>query len=138
MKPGLLAWSPHLHFLSLPTPLSLPPKRLIPVSAAVESSVNEQSLLTARERRQLRNERRESKPGTNWKEEVENMLAEKPKEKKVPWREKLNLDKLALLGPQWWIVRVSRGSAQYISGVLARSLARKFPDVDFKVIELDC
>ncbi|KAE9447698.1 hypothetical protein C3L33_20379, partial [Rhododendron williamsianum] len=117
MKPGLLAWSPHLHFLSLPTPLSLPPKRLIPVSAAVESSVNEQSLLTARERRQLRNERRESKPGTNWKEEVENMLAEKPKEKKVPWREKLNLDKLALLGPQWWIVRVSRGSAQYISGV---------------------
>ncbi|KAI8556812.1 hypothetical protein RHMOL_Rhmol05G0284400 [Rhododendron molle] len=131
MKSGLLAWSPHLHFLSLP------PKRLIPVSAAVESSVNEQSLLTARERRQLRNERRESKPGTNWKEEVENMLAEKPKEKKVPWREKLNLDKLALLGPQWWIVRVSSGAAQYTSGVLARSLARKFPDVDFKVIELD-
>ncbi|KAF7142832.1 hypothetical protein RHSIM_Rhsim05G0202600 [Rhododendron simsii] len=133
MHNGHLAWSPHLHLLSLPTPLSLPPKRLIPVSAAVESSVNEQSLLTARERRQLRNERRESKPGTNWKEEVENMLAEKPKEKKVPWREKLNLDKLALLGPQWWIVRVSRGSAEYISGVLARSLARKFPDVDFKV-----
>lgn len=47
--------------------------------------------------------------------------------------EELNLDKLALLGPQWWIVRVSRIRGHETADVLARLLARNFPQMDFKV-----
>lgn len=133
MKQGLLTWNPSLHFLSLPTPLSPPTMRFTSVSATAESSVNEQSLLTARERRQLRNEKRESKTGHNWKEEVEEMLRKKPKVKKIPWKEEFNLDRLGQLGPQWWVLRVPRSSAQYTSERLARSLERKFPHMDIKV-----
>ncbi|KAF5953681.1 hypothetical protein HYC85_006537 [Camellia sinensis] len=142
MKQGLLflSWSPFPHFLSLPISLSIPskthftktPTRLVaPISATLES-VNEQ-ILTARERRQMRNEKRESKSTYNWREEVEERLMKKPKKRYASWTEELNLDNLALLGPQWWVVRVSRVSGQDHAELLARSLARNFPDIDFKV-----
>lgn len=49
--------------------------------------------------------------------------------------DELNLDNLIKLGPQWWIVRVSgiKGRSQYTAEALARSLAKFFPDMDFKV-----
>nr|CAD1822118.1 unnamed protein product [Ananas comosus var. bracteatus] len=91
--------------------------------------------LTARERRQLRHERRESRAGSaNWREEVEERLLHKPKKKpRASWTEELNLDLLARLGPRWWVVRVSRATGHETAERLARALARGFPDLEFKV-----
>ncbi|KAL2554738.1 plastid transcriptionally active 13 [Forsythia ovata] len=135
MKEGLLSWSSCPRFFSLPSPTTLKTHTHKPIFSTITStieSVNESSL-TARERRQLRKERRESKPGYNWREEVEERLIKKPKKRYASWTEELNLDNLALLGPQWWVVRVSRVSGQETAERMARSLARNFPDVDFKV-----
>ncbi|KAG9453257.1 hypothetical protein H6P81_006161 [Aristolochia fimbriata] len=131
---GLLSWSPSS---SSPLSLPLPSPSFLRISGrktlicATLDSVNGGGL-TARERRQLRSERRESK-ATNWKEEVEERLLQKPKKKKTSWTEELNLDNLALLGPQWWVVRVSRVSGQATAEVLAKSLVREFPEMEFKV-----
>ena len=48
----------------------------------------------------------------NWKEDVEEKLLVKPKKRYASWTEELNLDNLALLGPQWWVIRVSRVTGQ--------------------------
>ncbi|XP_042510343.1 transcription termination/antitermination protein NusG [Macadamia integrifolia] len=139
MKQGLLIWSPCCHHpaLSFPQSLSsLPSLRIHRTShktviSATTDSVNSEQL-TARERRQLRNQRRESN-ATNWKEEVEERLLKKPKKKHASWKEELNLDNLALLGPQWWVVRVSRVSSEETADRLAETLARNYPDIEFKV-----
>ncbi|RVX06146.1 hypothetical protein CK203_018693 [Vitis vinifera] len=133
MKQGLLLCNPSYNAPSLPSlhfPISTA-KRTTVISVSLDSADTRQ--LTARERRQLRNERRESKATTNWREEVEERLLKKPKKRYASWTEELNLDNLALLGPQWWVVRVSRVSGQESAERLARSLARNFPDIDFKV-----
>ncbi|KAK3031349.1 hypothetical protein RJ639_036057 [Escallonia herrerae] len=140
MKQGLLSWSPCPHSLFLPTlypipfpmtHLTIPTKPIFPIKSALESA--SETSLTARERRQMRNERRESKPTYNWKEEVEERLIKKPKKKYKSWTEDLNLDYLALLGPQWWVVRVSRVSGHETAERLARALIRNYPEVEFKV-----
>ena len=59
-------------------------------------------------------------------------LIEKPK-KKGSWMDELNLDNLAKLGPQWWVIRVQRIRGHDIAQLLARSLALNHPDVEFKV-----
>lgn len=64
---------------------------------------------------------------------MEERLLKKPKKRYASWTEELNLDNLALLGPQWWVVRVSRVRGQETAEVLARTLARNFPDIEFKV-----
>ncbi|KAL5709311.1 hypothetical protein ACHQM5_020015 [Ranunculus cassubicifolius] len=133
MKQALLLWttpyspSPSLLPLSSFKTLNSPKS----ISATLDSINN--STLTAKERRQLRNERRESKSGTNWREEVEDRLLVKPKKKYANWKEELNLDNLANLGPQWWGVRVSRVNGQETAERLARFLIRNHPDVEFKV-----
>lgn len=141
MKQRLLLRSPCHHFPILPSHTSLPfpvpiTKHFTVISATLESVNGEK--LSARERRQLRNERRESKAEVtpNWREQVEERLLKKPKKRYASWTEELNLDNLALLGPQWWIVRVSRVSGQDTAERLARSLARNYPDIDFKVTQL--
>lgn len=136
MKQGLLLQSSCHHFpvLHFPTPILFPistPKHITPIFATL-NSVNDE-ILTARERRQLRNERRERKATTNWREEVEEKLLKKPKKKYAVWTEELNLDNLAKLGPQWWVVRVSRLRAQETAELLARSLVRNYPEFEFKV-----
>ncbi|KAJ0987846.1 hypothetical protein J5N97_006202 [Dioscorea zingiberensis] len=104
----------------------------ISVSSSLETSVGGGGgELTARERRQLRKERREG--SANWREEVEDRLIKKPKKRKASWTEELNLDNLALLGPQWWIVRVARTNAHETVERISRALVRNFPDVAFKV-----
>ncbi|XP_039144596.1 transcription termination/antitermination protein NusG-like [Dioscorea cayenensis subsp. rotundata] len=87
--------------------------------------------LTARERRKLRNERRDR--SSNWREDVEERLIKKPKKGKSSTSEGLNLDKLSLLGPQWWIVRVARTNAHETAERISRALVRNFPGVAFKV-----
>ncbi|CAA6661700.1 unnamed protein product [Spirodela intermedia] len=105
------------------------------VLVGVEGRRDGTAQLTARERRQMRNERRESLAAAgNWREEVEERLLHKPKKRdKASWKDELNLDNLALLGPQWWVVRVSRVTGQETAERLARVLARNYPDLDFKV-----
>lgn len=137
LKHGLLSsWSPcYFPFRFPPTfltkALNLQKPTGFLISASLES-VNEKQL-TAKERRKLRNERRESNPVYNWREEVEERLIKKPKKRYASWTEELNLDNLALLGPQWWVVRVSRVTGQDTAERLARSLARNFPSMDFQV-----
>lgn len=138
---GLLSWSRPCGY----PPFLIPPTTHKPMSfriCATVNSVNESieghHNLTAKERRQLRNSRRESKAGTyNWREEVEQRLIKKPK-KRGSWTDELNLDKLALLGSQWWVVRVSRVAVADTSERLARLLAQKFPYLDFKVLFIGC
>lgn len=142
MAQGLLLWSPcHFHSQSLRflpltshrTRRNTPPLSLS-ISATLESANDTAQELSARERRRLRNERRESKAGTNWREKVEERLLKKPKKRYVSWTEELNLDKLANLGTQWWVVRVSRVRQQESAELIARLLARNFPHVPFKVL----
>ncbi|XP_022767638.1 uncharacterized protein LOC111312005 [Durio zibethinus] len=141
MKPGLLLWSPgylsplSFHSLSLKIPTTKHVPLLPPISASLDSSDTQvqQQQLSARERRQLRNRRRESKSGYSWREEVEEKLLKKPKKRYASWTEELNLDSLAHLGPQWWVVRVSRVRGLETADVMARSLARNFPDIEFKM-----
>uniref|UniRef100_A0A2P2J7H7 Uncharacterized protein MANES_08G083700 n=2 Tax=Rhizophora mucronata TaxID=61149 RepID=A0A2P2J7H7_RHIMU len=147
MNQGLRLWGPchsralvpsPIPFLSVAFPRAKQPCTLI---AATLDSTNtqqqqpQQEELTARERRQLRNERRESKARYGWREEVEQRLIKKPKKKKPvsSGSVALNLDTLADLGPQWWIVRVSRIRSDETASLIARLLARNFPDIDFKV-----
>ncbi|KAK4799981.1 hypothetical protein SAY86_025346 [Trapa natans] len=145
MTQGLLLWRPCPHSLnpSLPSihlPLRIP--KVAAGSAAIVSTADAErppspspsdSQLSARERRQLRNLRRESRAAYNWREEVEERLIKKPKKRYASWTEELNLDNLALVGPQWWIVRVSRVRGQETADVIARLLVREFPEVDFQV-----
>ncbi|KAJ8533020.1 hypothetical protein K7X08_015909 [Anisodus acutangulus] len=132
MKQAILSWSHFLPTLS-PSPISPKPQKTIylRVYATVESP--KENILTAKERRQLRNERRESKTGYNWREEVEERLIKKPKKQYKSWTEELNLDNLAKLGPQWWVVRVSRVTGHDTAERMARALARNFPNIDFQV-----
>ncbi|KAL1545584.1 hypothetical protein AAHA92_22291 [Salvia divinorum] len=134
MKQGLISWG---HAISLSPPLLLIPKPTIPKpkfpTICVTLNSVEESPATGRERRQMRKERREGKPAYNWKEEVEMQLIKKPKKRYVSWMEELNLDNLALLGPQWWVVRVSRVSGHETAERVARFMARTFPNMEFKV-----
>ncbi|KAE9600852.1 hypothetical protein Lal_00011238 [Lupinus albus] len=131
MKGVILPWNPINHTLSLSFTLHQTTRPFIfSISSSLEST---QQQLTARERRRLKNERRESKSTTNWREEVEEKLMKKPKKEKKSWTEELNLDYLSKLGTQWWVIRVSRVMGQYTSELLARSLSRNFPDMEFKV-----
>ncbi|XP_059305460.1 uncharacterized protein LOC132057037 [Lycium ferocissimum] len=133
MKQAILSWSHFLPSLSPTCTFPKPQKTIsLRVYATVESSPKE-NILTAKERRQLRNERRESKAGYNWKEEVEERLIKKPKKQYKSWTEELNLDNLAKLGPQWWVVRVSRVTGHETAERMARALARNFPNIDFQV-----
>ncbi|XP_022745874.1 uncharacterized protein LOC111296087 [Durio zibethinus] len=141
MKQGLLLWSPcHLsppsfHSLSIKISTAKQTPQLPPISASLDSTNTQvqQQQLSAREKRQLRNERRESKAGYNWREEVEERLIKKPKKRYASRSEELNLDNLAHLGPQWWVVRVSRVRGLETAEIMARLLARNFPDFDFKM-----
>ncbi|XP_072968607.1 uncharacterized protein [Typha angustifolia] len=135
MKPAALLlpqsqWS-HL----LPFSFSSTPKHSTSFSCLAPSIAGGGGEPTARERRQLRQEKRESRAGSvNWREEVEERLLHKPKKRSpASWTEDLNLDLLARLGPQWWVVRVSRVTGEEIAQRLARLLARNFPQLEFKV-----
>ncbi|CAH2054420.1 unnamed protein product [Thlaspi arvense] len=127
LQGGLLQWSPTSLIPSINTAIKT---THLSISACVAEQNHQ---LTARERRQLRNERRESKSGYSWREEVEERLIKKPKKRYASWTEELNLDTLAESGPQWWVVRVSRLRGHETAQVLARALARQFPEMEFTV-----
>ncbi|KAM3325609.1 transcription termination/antitermination protein NusG [Capsicum chacoense] len=131
MNQAILTWSHSPTFLPKLPPTSIflkPQNTILRIYATIENVG-----LTAKERRQLRNERRESKTGYNWREEVEERLIKKPKKEYKSWTEELNLDNLAKLGTQWWVVRVSRVNGHETAERMARALSRNFPDIDFQV-----
>lgn len=111
----------------------------LPVSVTLSASASADGgrELTARERRLQRRERRELR-ATDWKEEVQDRLIHEParRRKKPPkrsWREELNLDLLAELGPQWWLVRVSMAPGTDYVDLLTKAIARRYSEVTFKV-----
>ncbi|XP_031486416.1 uncharacterized protein LOC116254909 [Nymphaea colorata] len=128
----LVAFSPS-SFSSYPSSPSAVCRLRFSIRASSSPDATNVEQLSARERRQLRNERRELK-AYDWKDEVEERLARRRKKKPPSARmEELNLDNLARLGPQWWVIRVSRLSGQEAAEQLARGIARNFPNIDFKV-----
>lgn len=90
--------------------------------------------LSARDRRRLRNERREeaksSKPP--WREEVEKKLSQRKKKPKS-WMEEMNLDNLAVQGVQWWMLLVPRNSERLAADDLSKAFPSQFPDIEFQV-----
>ena len=112
----------------------------LPVSVTLSASASADGgggELTAQERRLQKRERRELR-ATDWKEEVQERLIHEParRRKKPPkrsWREELNLDLLAELGPQWWLVRVSMAPGTDYVDLLTKAISRRFPEVPFKV-----
>ncbi|XP_050212658.1 uncharacterized protein LOC126664345 [Mercurialis annua] len=129
---AVLLWNPppSLPFLSL----QIPTPKIPPIKATLDSTTAaEAQELTARERRQLRQERRESKAGYSWREQVEDALINKPKKVKVTAGEARNLDTLADLGPQWYALRVARIGSDRTAELIARLLSRDYPDLEFKV-----
>ncbi|XP_078162121.1 plastid transcriptionally active 13 [Carex rostrata] len=111
--------------------------------------------LTARERRQLRQHRRESHTASesesdsdsdggairhrasNWREQVEERLLVEAKinkkKKQIPRKKKLSINGLTQLGPQWWALRVSTIRTSDIVTLLARGLSTTFPQLQFKL-----
>lgn len=118
----------------------------LPVSVSLSASASADGggggggELTAREKRLQRRERRELR-AMDWKEEVQERLIHEParRRKKPPkrsWREELNLDLLAELGPQWWLVRVSMALGTDYVDLLTKAISRRYPEVPFKVLAL--
>ena len=108
-----------------------------PVCLSASASADAEGELTAREKRAQRRDRRELR-ATDWKEEVQDRLIHEParRQKKPPkrsWREDLNLDLLAELGPQWWLVRVSMAPGTDYVDLLTKAISRRYPEVTFKV-----
>lgn len=101
-----------------------------PVCLAISKAAE---TLSARERRRLRNERREeaksSKP--SWREEVEQKLSQRKKKPKS-WMEEMNLDNLAVQGVQWWMLLVPRNSERLVAEDLSKAFPSEFPDIEFQ------
>ncbi|KAF5785653.1 putative ribosomal protein L2, domain 2 [Helianthus annuus] len=92
-------------------------------------------VLTPKEKRDLRNLKRDEKRSYNWREDVEEKLLQKPKKQFNSWKEELNLDKLSELGPQWWILKVSRARGKDTVERMLQALHKNYPDVEFKVFD---
>ncbi|XP_062214108.1 uncharacterized protein LOC133915104 isoform X2 [Phragmites australis] len=123
--------------LAAASPSPLPVSVTISALASADGGVGGGGELTPRERRQQRRERRELR-ATDWKEEVQDRLIHEParRRKKPPkrtWREELNLDLLAELGPQWWLVRVSMAPGTDYVDLLTKAIYRRHPEVSFKI-----
>ncbi|XP_076902057.1 uncharacterized protein LOC143556676 [Bidens hawaiensis] len=91
--------------------------------------------LSPKEKRELKKVKREEKRMYNWREDVEEKLLQKPKKQFNSWKEELNLDKLSELGPQWWILKVSRARGKDTVERMLQSLHKNFPDDQFKVFD---
>ncbi|XP_076889300.1 uncharacterized protein LOC143540016 isoform X2 [Bidens hawaiensis] len=91
--------------------------------------------LSPKEKRELKKVKREEKRMYNWREGVEEKLLQKPKKQFNSWKEELNLDKLSELGPQWWILKVSRARGKDTVERMLQSLYKNFPDDQFKVFD---
>ncbi|KAI7731885.1 hypothetical protein M8C21_032249 [Ambrosia artemisiifolia] len=94
-----------------------------------------QETLTPKEKREVRHLKRDEKRSYNWREDVEEKLLQKPKKQFNSWKEELNLDKLSELGPQWWILKVSRARGKDTVERMMQALHKNYPDAHFEVFD---
>ncbi|GJX47594.1 plastid transcriptionally active 13 [Tanacetum coccineum] len=117
-----------------PSLVSIKKKATVVRATALMEETTSLSSLTTKEKRELRKVNRDSKIGTyNWREDVEEKLLKKPKKQFSSWKEELNLDLLAHMGPQWWILKVSRAKGKDTVERMLQALHKNFPDAEFKV-----
>ena len=90
--------------------------------------------LSPRERRKLRNERREELKGSkgSWKEEVETRLDVKKKPPKG-WVEILDINRLATKGYVWWMLSVPKNAEKIAADYIDIAFPERFPGVKFEV-----
>ncbi|KAG6543818.1 hypothetical protein Mapa_014658 [Marchantia paleacea] len=91
--------------------------------------------LSAKERRKLRNERREELKATKepWKEMVENKWLTKPKKAKG-WEADADVNQLKIKGMQWWMIQTTRKYENQVAEQLEIVFAETFPDREFEVL----
>ncbi|CAM6129281.1 unnamed protein product [Calypogeia fissa] len=105
-----------------------------PNRGGVESSGSQN--LSGRERRKLRNERREAHKLAQeqpWKEAVEDRLLE-PKKKIKTWQEDADINRCIEKGVQWWMLQTTRKYEFDVAEQIDIILPEKFPGREFKVI----
>lgn len=113
----LLACSEHVNMILLSPETNLKPDKVSP-----------------KERRKLRNERREElkeKKGS-WREEVESKLDVKKKPPKG-WEEILDIDRLATKGYQWWMLSVPKNNEKKAADQLNIIFPERFPRLKYEV-----
>ncbi|GLJ40722.1 hypothetical protein SUGI_0841660 [Cryptomeria japonica] len=102
-------------------------------SASSNVEINDGKLLSAKDRRKMRNERREeaisSKPP--WREVVEERLLATPKMPNL--RYLLNLDTLAEEGVSWWTLCVRKTSERSAAKNLFIEFRRQYPDAELEI-----
>lgn len=110
----------------------LPPS--IDSVSSSESASAENVGLSVRERRKLRNARREELIASkeNWREEVEKKLDVKPK-KLHGWQQELDMDRLSEQGLRWWMLSVYKNAEKELSDYFAKEFPRTFPGEHFEV-----
>ncbi|KAK9073092.1 hypothetical protein SSX86_007414 [Deinandra increscens subsp. villosa] len=119
-----------------PLPFPLPIKRVTAGTVVfLRATLQSPPVVTPKEKRELRKVKREEKRSYNWREEVEEILLQKPKKQFNSWKEELNLDKLSEMGPQWWILKVSRAKGKDTVQRMMQALHKNFPDAEFKVFD---
>ncbi|KAJ4834740.1 hypothetical protein Tsubulata_012573 [Turnera subulata] len=132
--PSVLLFTTSLSIIPRPKLPSFAPIKAASLDSTLDTHQQQQQELTARERRKLRSEKRESKAGRNWREEVElKLIQKKPKKQPLTSTHYLDLNTLAHLGPRWWTLRVNRSDVFSTADNLTRWLRDRFPDKQFKI-----
>ncbi|KAL2612608.1 hypothetical protein R1flu_024300 [Riccia fluitans] len=92
--------------------------------------------LSAKERRKLRNERREKLKATKepWKEMVENKLLSMPKKKPKNWQADTDVNQLRAKGMQWWMIQTTRKFENQVAEQLDIIFPERFPGREFEVL----
>jgi len=93
--------------------------------------------LSPKERRRLRNERRQAlqEEKGNWKEEVENKLDVKKKPPKG-WEEILDINRLATKGYVWYMVSVPKKQEHVAEEQLHILFPERFPGMKYEVMNI--
>ncbi|KAL3680445.1 hypothetical protein R1sor_023401 [Riccia sorocarpa] len=106
------------------------------VQSAPEKGQTDLEGLSAKERRKLRNEKREQLKATKepWKEMVENKLLSKPKKKSKNWQVDADVNQLTAKGMQWWMIQTTRKFENHVAEQLDIIFPETFPDREYEVL----
>lgn len=92
--------------------------------------------LSARERRKLRNERREAAIASQeqpWKERVQDRLLE-PKKKIKGWQEDADINRCVAKGVQWWMIQTAKKFEFDVAEQISALFAENFPGREIEVL----
>ncbi|KAJ7299481.1 hypothetical protein O6H91_06G091000 [Diphasiastrum complanatum] len=112
--------------------ISLPQRFVAKACVPVDDPGSE--VLSGKERRKQRNERREELKVERRpvREVYEEKVLVKPS-KKFARKDPLDMDRLEARGMQWWIVRVPKNGEKSSAENLSQALSAVFPELDFEV-----